>query len=284
MAMACTFVVKATAQGSAMQPFGPQAASQAGSQATSQTTVSQPESQASQPEALKVKTFTLSNGMTVWINEDHSQPTAYGAVVVKAGAKDCPETGIAHYFEHMMFKGTDKIGTIDYAAEKPYLDSIAVKYDELAETTDEEERKAIQMEINRLNIKASDYAIPNEYNNLITQCGGSGLNAYTSMDVTVYHNEFVSSYFEQWAELNSERIMNPVFRLFQSELETVYEEKNRSDNQELSAFSNMILSEGYKGTQYACPVIGTTEYLKNPRLNQMKEFFEKYLTQLGKAT
>lgn len=300
MAMACTFVVKAAAQGSPMQPFDPQAAGQAtgsqatgsqavtsqatgsqatGSQAVNQTgqeSTSQPRNQTDQPEALKVKTFTLSNGMTVWINEDHSQPTAYGAVVVKAGAKDCPETGIAHYFEHMMFKGTDKIGTIDYAAEKPYLDSIAVKYDELAETTDEEERKAIQMEINRLNIAASDYAIPNEYNNLITQCGGSGLNAYTSMDVTVYHNEFVSSYFEQWAELNSERIMNPVFRLFQSELETVYEEKNRSDNQELSAFSNMILSEGYKGTQYACPVIGTTEYLKNPRLNQMKEFFNKY--------
>ena len=228
------------------------------------------------PDALNVKTFNLSNGMTVWINEDHSQPTAYGAVVVKAGAKDCPETGIAHYFEHMMFKGTEKIGTIDYAAEKPYLDSIAVKYDELAQATDDEDRKAIQLEINRLNIKASDYAIPNEYNNLITQCGGSGLNAYTSMDVTVYHNEFVSSYLEQWAELNSERLMNPVFRLFQSELETVYEEKNRSDNQELSAFSNMILSEGYKGTPYAYPVIGTTEYLKNPRLNQMKEFFEKY--------
>ena len=211
MAMACTFVVKATAQGSPMQPFDPQAASQttesqaAGSQATGrqagnqtgQESTSQPgiqatdqaagsqagsqaiTNQAGQPEALNVKTFTLSNGMTVWINEDHSQPTAYGAVVVKAGAKDCPETGIAHYFEHMMFKGTDKIGTIDYAAEKPYLDSIAVKYDELAETTDEEERKAIQMEINRLNIAASDYAIPNEYNNLITQCGGSGLNAYT---------------------------------------------------------------------------------------------------------
>ncbi|MDO5443683.1 MAG: insulinase family protein, partial [Bacteroidia bacterium] len=181
LALACTFVAKTAAQGSPMQPFDPQAASQT----TAATSL---------PEALKVKTFTLSNGMTVWINEDHSQPKVFGAVVVNAGAKDCPETGIAHYFEHMMFKGTEKIGTIDYEAEKPYLDSIAVKYDELAATTDDEERQAIQMEINRLNIAASDYAIPNEFNNLITECGGSGLNAYTSMDVTVYHNEFVSSY------------------------------------------------------------------------------------------
>lgn len=263
LALACTFVAKTAAQGSPMQPFDPQAASQA-------------TAAASLPEALKVKTFTLSNGMTVWINEDHSQPKVFGAVVVNAGAKDCPETGIAHYFEHMMFKGTEKIGTIDYEAEKPYLDSIAVKYDELAATTDDEERQAIQMEINRLNIAASDYAIPNEFNNLITECGGSGLNAYTSMDVTVYHNEFVSSYLEQWAELNSERLIDPVFRLFQSELETVYEEKNMSANNPLSAFSELIFTEGFKGTPYGFPIIGTTEYLKNPRLNQMKEFFEKY--------
>ena len=224
---------------------------------------------------LEVKTFTLSNGMEVWINEDHSLPKAYGAVVVKAGARDCPETGIAHYFEHIMFKGTEKIGTLDYAAEKPYLDSIAVLYDRLAEVP-EAERAAIQKEINRLNIAASRFAVPNEFNNLISTCGGSSLNAYTSNDVTVYHNEFVSAYFEQWAELNSERLINPVFRLFQGELETVYEEKNKNDSNEISAFAQMITAEGYKGTPYQYPVIGTTENLKNPRLSQMAEFFEKY--------
>ncbi len=228
------------------------------------------------PDALKVQTFTLSNGMEVWINEDHSQPVAFGAVVVKAGAKDCPETGIAHYFEHMMFKGTESIGTIDYESEKVYLDSISMKYDELAATTDDSVRTLIQMDINRLNIKASDYAIPNEFNNLISECGGSALNAYTSPDITVYHNEFVSSYFEQWAELNSERLIDPVFRLFQSELETVYEEKNRSDNQMLSAFSDCILKDGFNGSPYQYPVIGTTANLKNPQLSKMAEFFRKY--------
>ena len=174
-----------------------------------------------------------------------------------------------------MFKGTEKIGTLDYAAEKPYLDSIAVLYDRLAEVP-EAERGAIQKEINRLNIAASRYAVPNEFNNLITACGGSNLNAYTSNDVTVYHNEFVSAYFEQWAELNSERLIDPVFRLFQGELETVYEEKNQSESNELSAFSQMLQSEGYKGSPYQYPVIGTTENLKTPRLSQMAEFFEKY--------
>jgi len=81
---------------------------------------------------LEVKELKLSNGLTVWLNEDHSQPKVFGGVVVKAGAKDCPNTGIAHYFEHMMFKGTDKIGTINYANEKVLLDSIALLYDQLA--------------------------------------------------------------------------------------------------------------------------------------------------------
>ena len=224
---------------------------------------------------LDVKTFTLSNGMEVWINEDHSLPKVFGAVVVKAGARDCPGTGIAHYFEHIMFKGTEKIGTLDYAAEKPYLDSIAVLYDRLAEAP-AEERETIQKEINRLNIAASRYAVPNEFDNLITACGGSGLNAYTSNDVTVYHNSFVSAYFEQWAELNSERLIDPVFRLFQGELETVYEEKNRAESNEMSAFSQMLSAEGYKGSPYEYPIIGTTENLKTPRLSQMAEFFEKY--------
>lgn len=227
-------------------------------------------------ESLEVKTFTLSNGMEVWINEDHSLPKAYGAVVVKAGAKDCPGTGIAHYFEHMMFKGTEKIGTVDYSAEKPLLDSISVMYDKLASVSSEDERRDIQMEINRLNIEASEYAIPNEFNNLISVCGGSNLNAYTSHDVTVYHNQFLPSFFEQWAELNSERLINPVFRLFQSELETVYEEKNRAESNELSAFSMMISTEGFKGTPYEYPVIGTTANLKNPQLSQMKAFYDKY--------
>ena len=111
---------------------------------------------------LQVREHKLSNDLTVWLNEDHSQPKIFGAVVVKAGAKDSPNTGIAHYFEHMMFKGTDKIGTIDYESEKVLLDIIAEKYDALADTEDPKMRAHLQQIINDLSVRAAEYVIPND--------------------------------------------------------------------------------------------------------------------------
>ncbi len=228
------------------------------------------------PESLRVKEYKLSNGLTVWLNEDHSQPKVFGAVVVKAGAKDCPDTGIAHYFEHMMFKGTDQIGTVDYEAEKLLLDSIAGKYDELARTSNPEERKRIQSEINQISIRASEYVIPNEFDHLITRYGGSKLNAGTSYDFTVYFNTFSPQYMEQWAEINSERLRNPVFRLFQSELETVYEEKNMYTDRIGGQAIEKLTYRYFHPHPYAYPIIGSTENLKNPRLSEMRKFFETY--------
>lgn len=227
-------------------------------------------------KALEVKEHKLKNGLTVWLNEDHSQPKVFGAVVVKAGAKDCPDTGIAHYFEHMMFKGTDKIGTVDYDAEKMLLDSIALKYDELAATEDEAARSQIQKEINELSIRSSDYVIPNEFNRLISKYGGSGLNAATSYDATIYFNTFSPQYMSQWAEINSERLLNPVFRLFQSELETVYEEKNMYGDFIGGPVMDRLLARYFAPHPYAYPIIGSTKNLKNPRLTEMRKFFEEY--------
>lgn len=219
---------------------------------------------------------TLPNGMTIWLNEDHSTPKVYGAVVVKAGANDCPNTGIAHYFEHLLFKGTQKIGTIDYQKEKPWLDSIANQYEQLGKTKDATARRNIQRRINQLSIKAGEYAIPNEFQNLITTYGGTGLNAMTSFDETIFYNYFSPQYIRQWCELNSERLIDPVIRLFQGELETVYEEKNMyADQMGMGA-----LEEGqrqiFAGTPYQYPIIGSTENLKNPSQIQMKAFYDKY--------
>ena len=225
---------------------------------------------------LQVKEFKLSNGMTVWLNEDHSQPKVFGAVVVKAGAKDCPNTGIAHYFEHIMFKGTDKIGTIDYAAEKPWLDSISAQYDLLSQTKDEAERTKIQSHINELSLKAADYMIPNEFNRLISKYGGSGLNAGTSYDLTFYYNSFMPQFIEQWCWLNSERLMNPVFRGFQGELENVYEEKNRASDEMTGNLMDDAFKAVFKTQPYAYPILGSTENLKNPRLSDMADFYKKY--------
>ena len=226
--------------------------------------------------ALKVSELKLKNGMTVWLNEDHSQPKVFGAVVVKAGAKDCPNTGIAHYFEHIMFKGTDRMGTTDYQAEKPWLDSISVQYDLLSQTKDEVERVKIQQHINALSLKAADYVIPNEFNRLISKYGGSRLNAGTGHDMTYYHNSFMPQYIEHWCWLNSERLITPVFRGFQGELENVYEEKNRASDNMVSGAQEKIFAAVFKTQPYAYPIIGSTENLKNPRLSDMADFYKKY--------
>ena len=234
------------------------------------------QSQAEDLNALKVKEYRLENGLTVWLNEDHSQPKVFGAVVVKAGAKDCPETGLAHYFEQMMFKGTDRIGTLDYESEKVLLDSIAMKYDELAMTEDTAARARLQKEINELSIRSSEYVIPNEFNRLINRFGGSGLNAATSYDATIYFNTFSPQYMVQWAEINSERLINPVFRLFQSELETVYEEKNMYGDFIGGQVMDTLMARYFGPHPYAYPIIGSTKNLKNPRLTEMHKFFEDY--------
>lgn len=228
------------------------------------------------PVSTEVKELILDNGLTVWLNEDHNQPKVFGAIVVKAGAKDSPNTGIAHYFEHIMFKGTEHIGTVDYPAEKVFLDQIAEKYDLLSTTKSELRRQEIKQEINDLSVLAADYVIPNEFDKLISKYGGTNLNAGTSYDYTVYHNTFSPQYIEQWAELNSERLLTPVFRMFQSELETVYEEKNRRDDMMFNQAMEKAFEIYFHPHPYAYPVIGSAENLKNPSLSEMRKFFEKY--------
>ncbi|MBQ8223688.1 MAG: insulinase family protein [Bacteroidales bacterium] len=229
-------------------------------------------------ENLKVETFYLDNGLKVVLCEDHSAPIIHGNVYVHAGSKNDPldATGMAHYFEHIMFKGTDKIGTTNWEAEKVYLDSIDLMYDKLHETDVPEERAAIQKKINELSIASTDYAIPNEVDLILTKMGGEGLNAGTSYDYTVYFNSFPSNQVEKWMDVYVERFRNPVFRLFQSELETVYEEKNMYGDQPTAAFSELMFKECFGEHPYGRPVIGLTEHLKNPQTSKMREFFNTY--------
>lgn len=227
----------------------------------------------------KLVSFTLKNGLTVYLNEDHTSPTIYGGLIVKAGSdnEDSTATGIAHYFEHIMFKGTDKIGTTDWSKESVLLDSIRLQYDELGKAKEESVRQAIQMKINSLSVRAAKYAVPNELSQLLQYFGGSALNAYTNFDRTFYHNIFPSNQLQAWLDIYAERFRKPVFRLFQSELETVYEEKNRSsDNliQQLFEKVNSIVFAGHPAGHH--PVLGLSEHLKQPSLTKMNEFYEKY--------
>ncbi len=233
---------------------------------------------AAQKQELKMETFYLSNGLKVIIAEDHSEPKIFGAVVVHAGSKneDTSATGVAHYFEHIMFKGTDRIGTVDWATESLYLDSISRAYDRLHDATSDEERHTIQLEINRLNIEASKYAIANETDAILQQMGCTGLNAGTSYDFTVYYNYLPSNQLENWMDVYVERFRNPVYRLFQGELEAVYEEKNIQDNNTMNTFIRGLFTEAFGEHPYSREVIGYGRHLKCPQPSQMKVFYDKY--------
>ena len=228
---------------------------------------------------LDVHTFHLDNGLTVYLNEDHNTTSVFGAVVVKGGGKRDPQdaTGIAHYLEHLLFKGTNEMGTIDYEKESLYLDSIRVKYDELGNTADDDERLAIQSEINRLSLKAGEFAIPNEFDRILEGMGGAWINAFTSNDVIAYFNKFPGDQTEKWLEIYSHRFMNPVFRLFQAELETVYEEKNRAmDNVFRNVFVTYLENFFKKHPYGQQTVLGSVDHLKNPSLTKMREYYDTY--------
>ena len=226
-----------------------------------------------------IETVVLDNGLTVILNEDHSKPVIYGVVVTKAGSKHDPAdaTGMAHYMEHMLFKGTEQMGTVNWEAEKPYIDEMFRLYEELGKTTDDEQRKAIQLKINEASLQANKFAIPNEMDKILKSIGGVNLNANTGSDRTVYHNAFPPNQLEKWIEIYSHRFINPVFRGFQSELEVVYEEKNLYADMFFFKLFEEFNKSFFKVHPYGQqPVIGTMDHLKNPSLNKMRDFFQKY--------
>jgi predicted Zn-dependent peptidase len=236
-------------------------------------------SQSKATTALKVSKYVLDNGLTVILNEDHSKPLVFGGVVTKAGSKNDPadHTGIAHYLEHMLFKGTEEMGTTNYELEKPYLFRIYALYDSLSQTTDETKRKAIQKLINEQSLKAGEFTVPTEIDKLIKSIGGTGMNAFTQEEMTFFHNAFPPNQVEKWLELYSARFINPVFRSFQSELEVVYEEKNRSMDNFVFPLIEAFQKNLYKKHPYGQQsTLGTIEHLKNPSLNAMYEFYKTY--------
>ena len=230
-------------------------------------------------EKLNVQTIVLDNGLTVYLNEDHNATKVFGAVAVNAGSKNDPatSTGIAHYLEHMLFKGTQKIGTWNWEKEQIYMNKIIYLYDELGKATEQLVIDSIQNEINKNTVKASKYNMPNEFDKLINNIGGTGLNAFTSEDMTFYHNSFPSSQINKWLSLYSERLINPVFRSFQSELEVVYEEKNRSMDNFIYKILEELNQNMFKGHPYGTQTtLGSVEHLKKPSLTNMYNFYKQY--------
>jgi predicted Zn-dependent peptidase len=236
-------------------------------------------SQEKKNDPLKVSEYKLANGLTVMLTENHNTPQIFGVVAVKAGGKNDPKdaTGMAHYLEHMLFKGTEELGTWDYEKEKIHLKNIENLYEELGKVSDPTKREEIQKKINEEAILAGKYAIPNEMDRMLSEIGGTNVNAFTTEDFTAYHNEFPANKLEHWLKIYDHRFEKPVFRLFQSELETVYEEKNRSMDSPFSEVIDQFNKNFWKNHPYGQqPIIGHTEHLKNPSLQKMYDYFNTY--------
>lgn len=222
--------------------------------------------------------YQLPNGLNVYLWEDHNQPNVHGAVVVKAGSVDDPHayTGLAHYLEHVLFKGTQTIGSTDWEKEKTHYERIIQLYDAHAEETDPLKRADLEKQINEESIAAAKYSLTNEFSNLVQSIGGEGLNAGTSYDNTIYYNSFPTSELSRWLELYTERFINPVFRSFQAELENVFEEYNMYEDMNMNHIRRFIFSNLYAGHPYSREIIGTPEHLRNPRLSKLIEFYNTW--------
>lgn len=227
----------------------------------------------------KARFYTLKNGLTVILSPTNKDPRIQCYVATKAGSKTDPatHTGLAHYLEHMLFKGTDKFGSLDWAKEKPELDKIDALYEQYNKTTDVEERKAIYHQIDSVSGVASKYAIANEYDKMMSSMGAQGTNAFTSFEQTVYTDDVPSNAIDKYLKVQGERFRNPVLRIFHTELEAVYEEKNRGlDNDGRRVFEKLF-AELFKNHNYGLQTtIGTIEHLKNPSLVEIRKYFNTY--------
>ncbi len=230
-------------------------------------------------DPMNTRIYTLDNGLKVYMSVNKETPRIQTYIAVRVGGKNDPAetTGLAHYFEHLMFKGTPNFGTSDYAAEKPMLDEIEQLFEVYRQTEDEAERAAIYHRIDSISYEASKLAIPNEYDKLMAAIGANGTNAYTSQDMTVYVEDIPANEVENWAKIEADRFRNPVIRGFHTELETIYEEKNMSltrDSRKVWETLDAALFPHHPyGTQ---TVLGTQEHLKNPSITNVKNYHKTY--------
>ncbi len=223
--------------------------------------------------------YVLDNGLTVILAKNSQKPRVQTLIATKAGSSSDPadNTGLAHYLEHMLFKGTDRYGSLDFSKEKIYLDQIDNLYEQYNKTTDVEKRKKIYKKIDQVSGEAAKFAIANEYDRMLQGIGAKGTNAFTSFERTVYVNDIPANQINNWLTIEAERFRNPILRLFHTELEAVYEEKNRgldNDGRQVyeKLFENMFPNHNY-GKQ---TTIGTIEHLKNPSLTKIRNYYRTY--------
>ncbi|MFH1723373.1 MAG: insulinase family protein [Elusimicrobiota bacterium] len=226
-------------------------------------------------DPMGVTVHRLANGLTAYLSPSDQDPRITAWIAVRAGSAHDPDdsTGMAHYLEHMLFKGSRRLGTLDYEKEKPHLDRMRELYEKLFEAGDPERRKEIYAEIDRENQAASRHSVPNEMDKTYKTLGIRKVNAFTSNERTVYICDMPKNRLEAWARLEGDRFAGPIFRLFQTEIETVYEEKNRSLDNPDRILSDALERGLYKDHPYGRTVLGSVEHLKNPSLAKMYAFY-----------
>jgi zinc protease len=230
-------------------------------------------------DPMGVRVYTLKNGLKIYLSRYTDEPRIQTYIAVRAGSKQDPAqaTGLAHYLEHILFKGTDEIGTSNWEAERVELDKIEALYETYRQTKDPKLRERLYQQIDSVSLVAASYSIANEYDKLMSMIGASGTNAYTWVEQTVYVNEIPSHQLKKWATIEAERFSIVVPRLFHTELEAVYEEKNKgmdTDGRKVweALLGNLFTQHPY-GTQ---TTIGTIDHLKNPSITEIKKFFNTY--------
>ncbi len=227
----------------------------------------------------KARFYTLKNGLTVILSPTNKDPRIQCYVATKAGSKTDPasHTGLAHYLEHMLFKGTDKFGSLNWAKEKPELEKINSLYEQYNNTTDEAKRKDIYHLIDSVSGVAATFAIANEYDKMMSSMGAQGTNAFTSFEQTVYTDDIPANATDKYLKIQGERFRNPQLRIFHTELEAVYEEKNRSLDNDGNKVFETLFAELFKNNNYGKQTtIGTIEHLKNPSLEAIRNYFNTY--------
>ncbi|WP_244279736.1 M16 family metallopeptidase [Leptospira brenneri] len=230
-------------------------------------------------EPFYVHEYHLENGLSVFLSVNRKEPIVKTSILVNAGSADDPEdaTGLAHYLEHLMFKGTSQIGTIDYEKEKPLLEQIENQYENYRQTTNEDKRKQIYGKIDQLSLEAAKYVIPNEFSRIQSLMGILHSNAFTSNDRTYYVATVPSNQINNFLHLEWERFKDPVFRTFHTELESVFEERNLR----VTDFNSNLFKQYYQIMFPNHPYgektpIGTDAHLKNPSIKKIHTFFNEH--------
>ncbi|MEG4629636.1 pitrilysin family protein [Microcoleus sp. AR_TQ3_B6] len=230
----------------------------------------------------QVTEFKLDNGMTFIVLERPRAPVASFLIHADVGGANEPDgkTGVAHYLEHLAFKGTPKIGTTDYQAEKPLLE----KQDQLFEQMQAakasgktEEAAKLKAEFDKVEAEASQFVKRNELGKIVEQAGGVGLNAATSTDATMYFYSLPANKLELWMSLESERFLEPVFREFYKEKQVILEERRlRTENSPIGQMVEVFADKAFSVHPYRRPVIGYTEDIKNLTRSDVQKFFETH--------